>query len=88
MNTQKDYNCINISGYKNIGGSQILKEDISHLINDIKKTILDDNPFKSLIHIFNSNFFLDNSQLDNPPIGLHGEFYNHHLTFFYFLKMI
>ena len=82
VNTQKDYNCINISGYKNIGGSQILKEDISHLINDIKKSILNNNPNKNLIHIFNSNFFLDNSQLDNPPIGLHGEFYNHHLTFF------
>ena len=82
VSNQDNFNCINISGFKKLGGSQILDEDISYLLNNIKKLILDNQPDKSLIHLFNSNFFLDHNPLKNPPIGLHGEFYNQHLTFF------
>tara|TARA_B100001093_G_C26832061_1_gene1016601 strand:- start:1596 stop:2798 length:1203 start_codon:yes stop_codon:yes gene_type:complete len=82
INSQKNYSCINISGYKNLRGSQILKDDISYLINNIKNLIVNNASQKSLIHLFNSNYYLDNSKLDNLPIGLYGNFYNHHLTFF------
>ncbi len=82
INDQDDFSCINISGFKKLGGSQILEENISYLLNNIKKLILDNNLDKSLIHLFNSNFFLDYNVLKNPPIGLHGDLYNQHLTFF------
>ena len=45
-------NCINISGYKKISGSQVSKQDISYILNDIKKTIMDKEPNYSLIHLF------------------------------------
>ena len=82
INDQYNFSCINISGFKKLGGSQILEENISYLLNNIKKLILDNNSDKSLIHLFNSNFFLDHNILKNPPIGLHGDLYNQHLTFF------
>jgi len=82
INCQENFSCINISGYKNLRGSQVSREDISYILNDVKKTISENEPNKSIIHLFNSNFYLDNSPFDQLPLGLHGEFYNHHLTFF------
>ena len=79
-------NCINISGYKKISGSQVSKQDISYILNDIKKTIMDKEPNYSLIHLFNSAYTLDGENVENMPIGLYGDFYNHHLTCFLILK--
>jgi cell division protein FtsA len=79
---QKNFDCINISGFKKLKSSQILKEDIEYLINISKRLIHENNEDKSIIHLFNSKFNLDNSVLENLPIGLYGEFYNHQLTFF------
>ena len=36
---------------------------------------------KSIIHIFNSKFSLDNNNTANIPIGLYGDFYSHELSF-------
>jgi cell division protein FtsA len=77
-----DINCINISGYKKLNGSQVLKEDITYILNDIKKIIVSNENKHSLIHLFNSSFVLDSDNLDNLPIGLFGEFYNQNMTFF------
>ena len=78
----KDVNCLNISGYKKLNGSQVLNEDITYILNDIKKIILESENNYSLIHLFNSNFSLDSDNLENLPIGLFGEFYNQNMTFF------
>ena len=75
-------NCLNVSGYKKLNGSQVSSEDITYILNDIKKTILDSENNYSLIHLFNSNFSLDSDNLENLPIGLFGEFYNQNMTFF------
>ena len=73
---------INISGYKKINGQQILHDDISYILNDIKKIVMNSHADYSLLHLFNSNYVLDKNPLNNLPIGLYGEFYNQHLTFF------
>jgi len=75
-------NCLNVSGYKKLNGSQVSKEDIAYILNDIKKTILSNEEKYSIIHLFNSNFSLDSDNLENLPIGLFGEFYNQNMTFF------
>ena len=81
-------NCLNVSGYKKLNGSQVSNEDISYILNDIKKIILDSETNYSLIHLFNSNFSLDSDNLENLPIGLFGEFYNQNMTFFLVNKNI
>ena len=35
ISDQNNFECLNISGYKKLSGSQILKEDISYIINNI-----------------------------------------------------
>ena len=56
ISDQNTYKCINVSGYKNLSGSQITDDDISFILNDIKKIISDNQPNKTLIHLFNSKF--------------------------------
>jgi cell division protein FtsA len=75
-------NCINISGYKKLNGSQVSKEHITYILNDIKKIISINESDHSLVHLFNSSFSLDSDNLENLPIGLFGEFYNQNMTFF------
>ena len=81
-------NCLNISGYKKLNGSQISKEDITFILNDIKKMITSNENKHSLVHLFNSSFSLDSDNLENLPIGLFGEFYNQNMTFFLVQKNI
>jgi len=84
----ENVNCLNISGYKKLNGSQISKDDIAYILNDIKK-IISLNEYKySLVHLFNSSFSLDSDNLENLPIGLFGEFYNQNMTFFLVNKNI
>ena len=75
-------NCLNVSGYKKLNGSQVSSKDIAYILNDIKKIILESENNDSLVHLFNSNFSLDSDNLENLPIGLFGEFYNQNMTFF------
>jgi cell division protein FtsA len=75
-------NCVNISGYKKLNGSQVSKSDIAYILNNIKKTVTSNEDKYSLVHLFNYSFSLDSDNLENLPIGLFGEFYNQNMTFF------
>ena len=76
-----EYSCINISGFKKLNGSQVLKENISYILNSLKLAITK-NLKKEIIHIFNSRSILDGVIIDKLPIGSFGDFYTHELTFF------
>ena len=78
--------CVNISGYKRLNQSQILKENISYILNSLKLDISDNEKDKNILHIFNSKSVLDGNITNNLPIGLFGNFYSHELTFFLIKK--
>lgn len=77
-----DCSTISFSGFKKLNRSQLLKENITYLLNSLKSKIQETENKKKIIHIFNSNFFLDEKVLDNLPIGLFGNIYSHELSFF------
>ena len=77
-----NYSCINISGSKKLNGSQILKDNISYILNNLKLVITENEKDKTILHIFNSKSVLDGTSTQNLPIGLFGDFYNHELSFF------
>ncbi len=77
-----NHSCINISGYKKLNGSQILKENISYILNSLKLAVSENEKKKNILHIFNSKSILDGTSIENLPIGLFGNFYSHELTFF------
>jgi cell division protein FtsA len=71
---------INLTGFKKLNGSQISKENITYILNSLKSTI-DEFEDEKILHIFNSQFFLDKKKIENLPIGLFGDFYSHELSF-------
>ena len=72
---------INYTGYKKLNGSQILKENITYILNSLKANIDKIENKKSILHIFNSEYSLDKKKIKNLPIGLFGDFYSHELSF-------
>ena len=72
---------INLSGFKKLNGTQILRENITYILNSIKSYVSENETKKTILHIFNSKFNLDNKKIENLPIGLFGDFYSHELSF-------
>ena len=64
---------VNLTGYKKLNGSQILRENITYIINTLKSYVHETEPNKTILHIFNSKFNLDNKIIENLPIGLFGD---------------
>ncbi len=77
-----DFDCINISGFKKLNGNQILSDDISYILNDLKLKIIESEKDKSIAHLFNTKFEIDKKTIKNLPIGLSGNFYTHDLSVF------
>ena len=75
---------VNLAGFKNLNGSQILKENIYYILNTIKSYVDEIETKKTILHIFNSRFLLDKKELENLPVGLFGDFYSHELSFILF----
>jgi len=76
-----EFKFINLSGFKKLNGSQILRENITYILNKLKSCIDENNEKKTVLHIFNSKFNLDYNRVENLPIGLFGDFYSHELSF-------
>ena len=74
--------------FKKLNGSQLIKENITYIINSLKFSVIEQEKDKTILHIFNSKSVLDGQETENLPIGLFGNFYNHELTFFLMQKMI
>ncbi len=72
---------INLTGYKNLNGSMILRENITYILNTLKSLIDKFEPKKKILNIFNSKFCLDDKKVVNLPIGLFGDFYSQELSF-------
>ncbi len=72
---------VNLSGFKKLNGSQILRENITYILSTLKSRIEEIESNKKILHIFNSKFSLDNNNIENLPIGLFGDFYSHELSF-------
>ncbi len=77
-----EYLLTSLSGFKNLNGSQLVKENITFILNSIKFKINEFEKNKTILHIFNSKFLLDKKEIENLPIGLFGDFYSHELSFF------
>ncbi len=77
-----DLESVNLCGFKKLNGNQVLSEDISFILNDLRKNIIENENNKFILHLFNTKYELDKKVIKNLPIGLYGQFYSHQLTFF------
>ena len=65
-----NYSLINFAGYRKLNGSQLVKENITYILNSLKSKISVVENDKKVLHIFNSKYFLDKKEVENLPIGL------------------
>ena len=72
---------LNLTGYKKLNSSQVLRENIIYILNTLKSCVVEIEKKKNILHIFNSKFYLDKKKIENLPIGLFGDFYSHELSF-------
>jgi cell division protein FtsA len=72
---------LNLTGYKKLNSSQVLRENIIYILNTLKSCVVEIEKKKKILHIFNSKFYLDKKNIENLPIGLFGDFYSHELSF-------
>ncbi len=72
---------INVTGFKKLNGSQVLRENITYILNTLKSCVDEIESKKTVLHIFNSKFYLDNKKIENLPVGLFGDLYSHELSF-------
>ena len=70
-----------LTGFKKLNGSQVLRENITYILNTLKSCVNEIESKKTILHIFNSKFYLDNNKMENLPIGLFGNSYSHELSF-------
>ena len=77
-----NFNCsfINLSGFTKLNGSQIIKENITYILNSLKSNIIETEEKKTILHIFNSKYVLDKKKVENLPIGLFGDFYSQEIS--------
>lgn len=71
---------LNLAGFKKLNGSQILRENITYILNTLKSYVINVEKDKTILHMFNSNFNLDKKKIYNLPIGLFGNFYSQELS--------
>ena len=48
---------INLTGFKKLNGSQVLRENITYILNTLKSYVDETESKKNILHIFNSKFF-------------------------------
>ena len=72
---------LNLTGYKKLNNSQVLRENIIYILNTLKSCVVETEKKKNILHIFNSKFYLDKKKIENLPVGLFGDFYSHELSF-------
>jgi cell division protein FtsA len=75
------FSFINLSGYKKLNGSKIVKDNITYILNSLKSAIDESEKKKKILHIFNSNYYLDKKNTKNLPVDLFGDFYSQELSF-------
>ena len=54
-----------------------MKENITYILNFLKSKINEIENKKTILHIFNTKFVLDDKEIMNLPIGLFGNSYCH-----------
>ena len=57
ITNQNNFECVNVCGFKKLNGTQILSEDISYIINDIKSKLIETEKNKKLFIYLIQNIY-------------------------------
>ena len=67
---QRDMTSTYITSFKKLNGAKVEKRDIDYILNEGKISISKNQEKNSIIHILNSNFYLDKKKKDKIPLNV------------------
>tara|TARA_Y100001970_G_scaffold159268_1_gene194828 strand:+ start:16587 stop:17801 length:1215 start_codon:yes stop_codon:yes gene_type:complete len=78
---QTEISSTNFTVFKKLGGSKVEKRDIEYILNEAKNSVANNQKSNSILHILNSNYILDKTAQEGPPLNVFGDQLGLHTTF-------
>ena len=78
---QTEISSTNFTVIKKLGGSKVEKRDIEYILNEAKNSVANNQKSNSILHILNSNYILDKTAQEGPPLNVFGDQLGLHTTF-------
>ena len=78
---QREISSTNISSFKKLNGAKVEKRDLDYILNEGKISISKNEEKNSILHILNSNFYLDKRRQNKIPLNISGDHLSLQMTF-------
>ena len=78
---QREMSSTNVTSFKNLNGAKVEKRDLDYMLNEGKISISRNEQKNSILHILNSNFYLDKKRRDKIPLNVFGDHLGLQMTF-------
>ncbi len=78
---QREMSSTSVTSFKNLNGAKVEKRDFDYILNEGKISISKNEEKNSIIHILNSNFYLDKKRRDKIPLNIYGDHLGLEMTF-------
>ena len=78
---QREMSSTNVTSFKNLNGAKVEKRDFDYILNEGKISISKNEEKNSILHILNSNFYLDKKRRDKIPLNIFGDHLGLEMTF-------
>ncbi len=78
---QRDMSSTRVTSFKNLNGAKVEKRDFDYILNEGKISISQNQKKNSILHILNSNFYLDKKRRDKIPLNIYGDHLGLEMTF-------
>jgi len=78
---QREISSTNISSFKKLNGAKVEKRDLDYMLNEGKISISKNEEKNSILHILNSNFYLDKRRQNKIPLNISGDHLSLQMTF-------
>ena len=78
---QREMSSTNVTSFKKLNGAKVEKRDLDYILNEGKISISKNEEKNSILHILNSNFYLDKKRRDKIPLNIFGDHLGLQMTF-------
>tara|TARA_B100000029_G_scaffold438150_1_gene453797 strand:- start:7294 stop:8484 length:1191 start_codon:yes stop_codon:yes gene_type:complete len=78
---QREMSATNMTSFKKLNGAKVEKRDVDYILNEGKISISKNEEKNSILHILNSNFYLDKKRRDKIPLNIFGDHLGLQMTF-------
>ena len=78
---QREMSSTNMTSFKKLNGAKVEKRDLDYILNEGKISISENEEKNSILHILNSNFYLDKKRRDKIPLNIFGDHLGLQMTF-------